>query len=95
MEAQPFKGQLGVVKKLLMLQDEGPHAQMVVDELGNEIIAVRSVPTAIYCFLRAQKPIKGIQTENPLRRAIQYAVMNIKHLNDTNYYITFIIGNII
>lgn len=46
----------------------------VIDILGNGISAYESVPTAIYCFLRAQKEIPRIETNNVFRRAIQYAI---------------------
>lgn len=74
-EAQPYKAQLEVMKKLL--QEEGvdkPISKNVIRELGNDISGIRSVPTAIFCFLRAQKPIAGINTDNCFRRALQYAV---------------------
>lgn len=72
--------QLGIIKTLISENDEGPHNEKVVQTLGNSVTALYSVPTAIFCFLRAQKPITGIQTENPVRRAIQYAV-SIMHLS--------------
>lgn len=74
-DPQPYKSQLGLMKGLILEGNgEGPHADRVVQKLGNSVAALYSVPTAIFCFLRAQKPIKGIETENPLRRAIQYAI---------------------
>lgn len=36
--------------------------------------ALYSVPTSIYCFLKAEKPIKGIDSDNPFRRAMEYAI---------------------
>ncbi|XP_014215558.1 poly(ADP-ribose) glycohydrolase ARH3 isoform X2 [Copidosoma floridanum] len=74
-EPQPYKKRLTLVKKLLSEKNGNkPTPDQVVHELGNDITGVGSVPTAIFCFLRAQSPIEGIRTENPLRRAIQYAV---------------------
>jgi len=46
----------------------------VIYTLGNGISAYESVPTAIYCFLRAQDEIPGIETDNVFRRTIQYAI---------------------
>lgn len=66
--------QLDIVKTLIAEEGDGPYVEKVVDKLGNTVAALYSVPTAIFCFLRAQKPISGIQTENPFRRAVQYAV---------------------
>ena len=76
-EPQPYKIQLGTIKSLISEAGEGPHAEKVVQKLGNSVTALYSVPTAIFCFLRAQKPITGIETENPFRRAIQYAVSSV------------------
>lgn len=73
-EPQPYKIQLGIIKSLISENNEGPHDEKVIQKLGNSVAALYSVPTAIFCFLRAQKPIIAIQTENPFRRAIQYAI---------------------
>ena len=73
-EPKPYKVQLGILKTLISENDDGQHTEKVVEKLGNSVTALYSVPTAIFCFLRAQKPITGIQTENPFRRAIQYAI---------------------
>ncbi|XP_006623712.1 ADP-ribose glycohydrolase ARH3-like [Apis dorsata] len=73
-EPQPYKIQLAIIKSLISENNEGPHDEKVIQKLGNSVAALYSVPTAIFCFLRAQKPIIGIQTENPFRRAIQYAI---------------------
>lgn len=51
-----------------------PNEQRIVEELGASVRALESVPTAIFCFLKAQRRIKRIRTNNPVRRAIQYAV---------------------
>lgn len=74
MEVQPYNVQLNLLKKMILEKGEGPPPERVAKELGTDICALHSVPTAIFCFLRAQRPINGIQTENPLRRTIQYAV---------------------
>ena len=74
-EPQPYKVQLCTVKSLISENDdESLHDEKVIQKLGNSVAALYSVPTAIFCFLRAQKPITGIQTDNPFRRAVQYAV---------------------
>lgn len=74
-----YKDQLYAIKELISEDSGGPHDEKVVQRLGVGLNALYSVPTAIFCFLRAQKPIKGIQTDNPLRRAIQYAVSYKSH----------------
>ncbi|XP_065207065.1 ADP-ribosylhydrolase ARH3-like isoform X2 [Planococcus citri] len=65
--------QLTKVRKLLEL-GENAITDVVVEELGNDVSAIYSVPTAIYCFLRAQQPIPNIETDNPFRRTLQYAI---------------------
>nr|XP_050845157.1 ADP-ribosylhydrolase ARH3-like isoform X2 [Vespula vulgaris] len=72
-EPQPYKLKLDILQQLIAAEKDVTNEE-VVRQLGNGIAALYSVPTAIFCFLRAQQPINGIETENPLRRAIQYAV---------------------
>ncbi|XP_078035897.1 ADP-ribosylhydrolase ARH3 isoform X2 [Augochlora pura] len=73
-EPKPYKTQLNVLKSLITTEGEGPHEETVALKLGTNISALYSVPTAIFCFLRAQQPINGIETKSPFRRAIQYAI---------------------
>ncbi|GAB1866309.1 ADP-ribosylhydrolase ARH3 [Camponotus japonicus] len=73
-ESQPYKERLKRVKNLLSETRDEPNEQRIVKELGNNVRALESVPTAIFCFLKAQKRIKRIRTNNPVRRAIQYAI---------------------
>ncbi|XP_043284797.1 ADP-ribose glycohydrolase ARH3-like [Venturia canescens] len=71
-DPQTFKMQLVAIKNLL--KEEGAHEVKIVEKLGHDVTAFGSVPTAIFCFLRAQKSIEGIRSDNPFRRAIQYAI---------------------
>ena len=87
-EPQPYKVQLRVVKSLISENDEGLHDEKVTQKLGNSVAALYSVPTAIFCFLRAQKPIAGIQTDNPFRRAVQYAVSATSITCINNFLVT-------
>ncbi|XP_029170756.1 ADP-ribose glycohydrolase ARH3-like [Nylanderia fulva] len=73
-ESQPYKERLIIVKNLLSEIGEEPNEQRIVKELGANVRALESVPTAIFCFLKAQKRIKRIRTNNPVRRAMQYAI---------------------
>ncbi|EFN69446.1 Poly(ADP-ribose) glycohydrolase ARH3 [Camponotus floridanus] len=73
-ESQPYKERLKIVKNLLSETGGEPNEQRIIEKLGNKLTALESVPTAIFCFLNAEKRIKGIRTDNPVRRAIQYAV---------------------
>jgi poly(ADP-ribose) glycohydrolase ARH3 len=43
-------------------------------ELGNEALALKSVPTAIYSFLKARHPVEGLETANPFERTVQLAL---------------------
>lgn len=55
-----YKNQLLKIHRLLELGDKAvPH--LVVEKLGNSVSAMFSVPTAIYCFLRAQQSIADIE----------------------------------
>ncbi|XP_011704255.1 PREDICTED: poly(ADP-ribose) glycohydrolase ARH3-like [Wasmannia auropunctata] len=69
-----YKERLNTVKDLLSEDGDDPNEQKVAEELGVTVRALESVPTAIFCFLRAQRSIKKIRTYNCLRRAIQYAI---------------------
>ena len=76
-EAQPYKSQLNLLRGLLKEEGEkNPTTAKVIKQLGNDISGLKSVPTAIFCFLRAKRPIDGIRTDNHFRRAVQYAVSN-------------------
>ncbi|XP_018362694.1 PREDICTED: poly(ADP-ribose) glycohydrolase ARH3-like isoform X4 [Trachymyrmex cornetzi] len=75
-----YKERLNIVKNLLSEDGDNldtivsPNEQRVAEELGVNVRALESVPTAIFCFLKAQRRIKKIRTDNPLRRVIQYAI---------------------
>ncbi|XP_025269093.1 poly(ADP-ribose) glycohydrolase ARH3-like isoform X2 [Camponotus floridanus] len=73
-KSQPYKERLKIVKNLLSETGGEPNEQRIIEKLGNKLTALESVPTAIFCFLNAEKRIKGIRTDNPVRRAIQYAI---------------------
>nr|XP_015910887.2 ADP-ribose glycohydrolase ARH3-like isoform X2 [Parasteatoda tepidariorum] len=46
----------------------------VAYHLGNDVSALRSVPTAIYSFLRSLKPLPYYDTTNPFIRTIYFAI---------------------
>lgn len=54
-----YRSQLLKLQNLLELGDNVVPYQ-IAEELGNDVSAVFSVPTAIYCFLRAQHPVPDI-----------------------------------
>lgn len=68
-----YEAQLKAMKEFF-LREQTPSQEEVISTLGNTVSAVFSVPTAIYCFLRTQENVNDITTENPFRRAVQYAI---------------------
>lgn len=44
-----------------LLSQEYVHNEEVENVLGTSVAALYSVPTAVYCFLRAQQPIPNIE----------------------------------
>lgn len=54
-----YQNQLKEVLRLLKADE--PTDQEIVNVLGHNATALHSVPTAIFCFLKGQKKIKGIQ----------------------------------
>ncbi|XP_015127905.1 ADP-ribose glycohydrolase ARH3 isoform X2 [Diachasma alloeum] len=76
-EIKPYKTQLIRMKNMIKKSLKNPNrldVEEVVTNLGTSVRAMHAVPTAIFCFLYAQNPIPGINTDNPFRRAIQYAI---------------------
>ncbi|GLH00526.1 Putative adp-ribosylglycohydrolase posttranslational modification [Gryllus bimaculatus] len=69
----PYQAQLRVVKDLLEKGDAASDEEVQM-KLGTSVAALYSVPTAIFCFLRARTNIPEIETDNPFRRTLQYAI---------------------
>lgn len=70
-----YHEKLKIVEQLLQKEADAEDLdEEVITKLGNGIRAHESVPTAIYCFLRAQNEIPVVETENSFRRTIQYAI---------------------
>lgn len=59
-DATPYQSKLRRIQKLLKTKHSDDYNDEVIYHLGNDISALRSVPTAIFCFLKAQKEISGI-----------------------------------
>lgn len=70
-DVHKFKFQMGLVEKLL--EKNAPTESEVVNTLGHAKVSFFSIPTAIYCFLRAVNEIPGFETDNAFRRTVQYA----------------------
>lgn len=67
-----YENQLKIMKDFL--KENSVTSDEVIEKLGNSISSIFSVPTAIYCFLRAQDDIPDIVTNNSFRRTLQYAI---------------------
>ncbi|CAH8521330.1 unnamed protein product [Schistosoma margrebowiei] len=68
-----YKEKLQIVKYLL-IDDQQPSVTNIVHQLGNDLKAINSVPTALYVFLRSLKPIDGIEFNSPLLRCIVLSI---------------------
>lgn len=60
-DSTPYQNQLKLMQELL--SNNTTTDEEVEDQLGTSIAALYSVPTAIYCFLRAQSEIPGVEVK--------------------------------
>ncbi|XP_074604390.1 ADP-ribosylhydrolase ARH3-like [Brevipalpus obovatus] len=51
-------------------QIKNPTTEQIVNLFGNNVSAMRSVPSAIYCAIRAQQPLNDFETDNPFLRSL-------------------------
>lgn len=72
-ESGGYSQKLKEIARLLRID---PSEEQVVNRLGNSYSASKSVPTAIYCFLRTVngQNLTDSQKSNPFRQAIEYAI---------------------
>jgi hypothetical protein len=63
--------------QMLLNKQEGAHDEEVETILGNSVEALYSVPTAIFCFLRAYAPIPEIEVSEPFSK--NYSVFSLQH----------------
>lgn len=72
-EEKVYGQKLKEIERLLRID---PSDEQVVNRLGNSYSAIKSVPTAIYCFLRivSGQNLTDSQKSNPFRQAIEYAI---------------------
>jgi len=66
--------QLKSITNLLDVKDSEDNLVRFVKTLGNDIAAVRSAPTALFSFLKAQKPIDGFCETNDFQRTLELAM---------------------
>lgn len=72
-EEREYGQKLDEIERLLRID---PSDEQVVNRLGNSYSALKSVPTAIYCFLRtiSGQNMTDSQKSKPFRHAIEYAI---------------------
>ncbi|XP_054714431.1 ADP-ribosylhydrolase ARH3-like [Uloborus diversus] len=70
----PYCESLNKIKEIYLLKQEDISSEVVAEYLGNSIAAHRSVPTAIYSFLRGLKPLADFECSNPFIRTLYFAI---------------------
>ena len=71
---QTYSQQLKTISNLMDITFEGDNQEKFVKALGNDIAAIRSAPTALFSFLKAQKPIEGFCETNEFQRTLELAM---------------------
>lgn len=73
-EDKPFTSALLIMRHVLCDEREYLVPEEVADLFGNSTSAEKSVPSAIYAFLRSQEPLPYFQTQSPFVRAIMFSI---------------------
>ena len=71
---QTYSQQLKTISSLLDVTFEEDNKEKLVKALGNDVAAIRSAPTALFSFLKAQKPIEGFCETNEFQRTLEVAM---------------------
>lgn len=71
---KPLCFKLMLIKKIVSDPAQDPSPVEVAKMLGNDITAQGSVPTAIYSFLRSQRPLTDFDHESPYVRCLYFAI---------------------
>jgi len=71
---KPYYDSLKKIKGMYEENKKNVSSEKIADYLGNEVSALRSVPTAIYSFLRGLCPIESFECMNPFVRTIYFAM---------------------
>ncbi|KAM7284251.1 ADP-ribose glycohydrolase ARH3 isoform X1 [Ixodes scapularis] len=71
---KPLCFKLMLIKKIVSDPAQDPTPAEVARMLGNDITAQGSVPTAIYSFLRSQRPLADFEHESPYVRCLYFAI---------------------
>jgi len=71
---QSYTQQLKTILNLLNVPYKDENQDKIVKDLGNDIASIRSAPTALFSFLKAQKPIEGFCETNEFQRTLEVAM---------------------
>ena len=69
-----YQQQLKCIENLLDENVSEENLENIVNKLGNDIAAVRSAPTALFCFLKAKNPVEGFCESSPFQRTLELAM---------------------
>lgn len=69
-DIQSYRDKINQIKRLLKTD---PSDETVVNVLGNSCLALQSVPTAIYCFLKSFQPIQGLEVNQRTDPTLYFA----------------------
>jgi len=70
--ATPYTKKLETMKEFLSRDDVS--TSEIIENLGHHISALKSIPTSIYAFLKATRPVPNFPVENPFERTIGLAI---------------------
>ncbi|XP_064465926.1 ADP-ribosylhydrolase ARH3-like [Ornithodoros turicata] len=73
-EDKPYTQSLKNMKRFLCDDPQDLSAEEVAALFGNDVSAAKSVPTAVYTFLRSQEPLSFFETESPFVRAVVLSI---------------------
>ncbi|CAL1279242.1 unnamed protein product [Larinioides sclopetarius] len=70
----PYCQSLKKIKEIYLQNQENISSEEIAEYLGNDVSAHKSVPTAIYSFLRGMKPLSDYECLNPFVRTLYFAI---------------------
>ncbi|XP_071036664.1 ADP-ribosylhydrolase ARH3 isoform X2 [Parasteatoda tepidariorum] len=73
-EETPYCSSLKKIKNIFLQKQDNISNEEVAEHLGNNVLALRSVPVAIYSFLKSLKPLRNFESTNPFVRAMYFAI---------------------
>ncbi|XP_035208440.1 ADP-ribose glycohydrolase ARH3-like, partial [Stegodyphus dumicola] len=73
-DKKTYSESLKKIKDIYLKKQEDISAEEIAEYLGNAVSAQRSVPTAIYSFLRGLSPFLEYESSNPFVRTLFFAI---------------------